>query len=1069
MLTGALIIGDSVKHSLKHLVYLRLGNIKYAMQTGDRFVRAQLSEELAVKLNSKTSSVLLLKGIGINTTEQKRINNIQVIGIDQKFWELSCINMTELNEDEVIISKNCAQRLNLQANNEFLLRVENINVIPVNAPFVAGNNPTVSLRLKVKAIAADEELGRFSLISNQNAPANIFISREFLARQIELKDMVNTILVSESEENNWDENKLNEILAETWKFKDAGLTIQELTKSQKYELRSTRIFLEDPITNAALNLEYPAERILTYLVNSIKNKTKETPYSFVSAVSPEIISSELAENEIVINDWMAKDLKADIGDSILLEYYIIGPLRTLEEESQKFVIKDILPLKLDPEQKALMPDFPGLSDAGSCRDWNAGIPINLDKIRDKDEKYWNTYRGTPKAFISINTGIKLWNNRFGKYTAFRFDKNKAEIKVLKNEILENLMPQDLNLVFLPVYEMGINSANNAVDFSGLFLSLSFFVIVSGILLTVLIYALNVQSRNEETGILAGLGFEKKQILKLQFIESFFIALLGGILGALAGIFYNYGLLLGLNTLWQDAVHTNMLNVYLNPNTLIIGALSGIFIALIAIYIISKRNLSQPIIGILRSYGLYSMKFDKRKNVINNLILFGGFIAAALIVIYSFINSIEENAGLLLSAGGMLLIALISSVNSFLHKKSTKLSGSSLNIMDLAIKNASRNKTRSIATIALLAIGTFSIIITGANRKTFQGTENQRNSGTGGFLYWIETTLPIIYDLNSDEGKNNYGILNEAALNNVDFLQFHRYNGNDASCLNLNQVQNPNILGIHPVEFDQKQSFSFTNLLKGIDKENPWLELSSDFGQNIIPAFADQTVITWGMKKKVGDTLYYLNESGKELKILLIGGLSSSVFQGNILIADSLFTKHFPSVGGSKIMLIDAPVSEKKVIAEALNTNFIDYGIDVNLASERLAEFNAVENTYLSVFMALGGLGVIIGTFGLGIVLLRNILERRHELGLLLATGFRKRQIFKLIFIENLFLLLSGIACGLIAALIGILPSILSPSFTIPSLFILLLVVLILISGIIWIYFPAKNAIKGELIAALRDE
>ncbi len=229
------------------------------------------------------------------------------------------------------------------------------------------------------------------------------------------------------------------------------------------------------------------------------------------------------------------------------------------------------------------------------------------------------------------------------------------------------------------------------------------------------------------------------------------------------------------------------------------------------------------------------------------------------------------------------------------------------------------------------------------------------------------------------------------------------------------------------------------------------------------------MITWGLKKSVGDTLIYLNEQGEKIKLVLIAGLNGSVFQGNILISDSLFSKHFPSVSGSKIMLIDADKRKEIEIAEALNTNLMDYGIQISKASDRLAEFYSVTNTYLSVFMALGGLGVLIGTIGLGIILLRNMLERKHELALLMAVGYKKIEIFKLIFIENLFLLVSGLLIGIVAAIIGILPSLLSPSFNIPGTFMFLLILAVIVNGLFWIYLPTRMAMKGILIKSLSAE
>lgn len=379
------------------------------------------------------------------------------------------------------------------------------------------------------------------------------------------------------------------------------------------------------------------------------------------------------------------------------------------------------------------------------------------------------------------------------------------------------------------------------------------------------------------------------------------------------------------------------------------------------------------------------------------------------------------------------------------------------------------KNRTIAAIALLSIGTFTVIITGANRKTFYGTENSPQSGTGGFLFWAESTVSVLNDLNSPEGKQKYGLTDEKDLQSIRFIQMLRLDGNDASCLNLNQVQQPAILGIAPQLFDQKNSFRFVTLDPSVSEQHPWLMLNTSLGPGIIPAYADLTVITWGLRKKVGDTLLYTDESGKLLKVKIMGGLDNSVFQGNILVSAELFRKYFPSVGGSKVMLVDGEFAKRSEISERLEYLFQDFGMVITPASERLAEFNSVTNTYLSVFMLLSGLGIIIGTIGLGIVLLRNLEERKREIAIYLALGFKHNYILKLILTENLFILMAGIGIGLIAATAGILPSFLSPAFQLPATFLLLILILIVLSGMAWIYFPVKAALQKNLVEALRKE
>lgn len=1063
VLTGALIVGDSVKYSLTNLVDKRLGNIEYSLVSGDRFVRSQLSSEISNDLNIPTASVLMLQGIAINSQNQKRINKVQVLGIDNNFWLLSDIDVPELQKDEVIISRNIADKLNLNTGDEILLRVKNVDVIPLNAPFTNIGNNNVALNLSIIDIADDDELGRFSFRSNQNAPYNIFINRDLLTEKLDLTGLANIIVANGN--NEVSETELNKSLKKCWTLKDAGLQINQFEGDRNFELISDRIFIDKSISDKISVLVPSNEKILTYFVNSIYTSKNETPYSFVTAASENFLGEKLTNEDAIINRWLAEDLHVKTGDSINIEYFVIGPLRTLDEKSERFIVKKIISTTDLLSDKSLMPAFPGLTDAGNCSDWDTGIPIDLKKIRDKDEQYWENFKGTPKTFISLEKGLEMWDNRFGNYTSIRFpnDNSKGE---LEHAILSAINPKDINLRFQNVRSDGVQAASNGIDFGELFLSLSFFVIAAAILLTVLIYSLNSESRMSEAGVLTALGFAKKQILVLRFFESAIPIIISATIGGLLGILYNKSMISSLNSIWNDAVHADMLEIYIYPGTIITGILIGIIISLLSIYLVTKIKLKKPIISIISDTPI---TFSIRKLTYNKIIAIIGLLVSIGIVIFSIFNSIENNSSLMLFAGFLFLIGCTSLLTIILNPGTKWIITlkETLNIYHLALINARRNMNRSIAVIALLAIGTFTIIITGANRLTFSGTENQRHSGTGGYSFWVENTIPILHNLNTLDGKKQHGLENEDILDEVSFVQFHNLPGDDASCLNLNQVQLPQIIGVTPNLFDSLKAFSFSKLLSKY--ESPWLELNKDYGPGIIPAIADQTVIQWGLLKSVGDTLTYTNEFGNEIRLLLIGGLVSSVFQGNILISDSVFMANFPSSSGSEIMLVDIHDDNANEVEDLLTQQLADYGIEINSTSERLAGFYSVTNTYLTIFMILGGLGVIIGTFGLGIVLMRNMLDRKHEIAILEALGFKKSQVFNLILTENLFLLIAGIVIGFLSAIIGILPSILSPAFHIPGSFLFILVLIVFISGLIWIYIPAKFIMKNQLIKNLREE
>ena len=234
VLTGALIIGDSVNFSLKKLVETRLSNVRYALVTGNRFVRSGLAYDLASNLKVPATPVLLLRGIAVNPDTKDRINSIQVIGIDSSFRKVAGNALFTLHPDEAIISENIAHKLHLKKDDEFLLRVENATIIPLNAPFVSEIKSSEGLRLKVKAIANDQNMGRFTLRNNQSAPFNVFVSREYLSNRLDLVNRINVILFSDNIQHSLEKDSLDKALEKEWQSEDAGLKIQEIKETGQY-------------------------------------------------------------------------------------------------------------------------------------------------------------------------------------------------------------------------------------------------------------------------------------------------------------------------------------------------------------------------------------------------------------------------------------------------------------------------------------------------------------------------------------------------------------------------------------------------------------------------------------------------------------------------------------------------------------------------------------------------------------------------------------------------------------------------------------------------------------------
>jgi putative ABC transport system permease protein len=370
-------------------------------------------------------------------------------------------------------------------------------------------------------------------------------------------------------------------------------------------------------------------------------------------------------------------------------------------------------------------------------------------------------------------------------------------------------------------------------------------------------------------------------------------------------------------------------------------------------------------------------------------------------------------------------------------------------------------------VILIAAGLFAVIITGINRLSISDKSMHPSGGTGGYLLWAETSIPVKEDLTSATGLKEFG-LDETPYNKMVFVEALRSQGDNASCLNLNHITSPPVLGINPASFIRKKAFSFASLIPGADKSNPWEILNRKEEDNTIYGVADQTVLEWGLKKKTGDTLKLRNESGQVLNIVIAGGLKSSLFQGYILTGEENFSKNFPSVSGYSVFLIDGEKDQSDLYTDVLNTRFENYGIDVQPARTRLATFFQVTNTYLSVFTILGGLGMILGVIGLGFVLRRNYNSRKREFALMMATGFSEKSLRKMILKEQVVMLITGIMTGLISSIVATLVSI-AHGPDIPWISLAIIISGIILTGLTSLFVSVRGIRQGPLVTSLRKE
>jgi hypothetical protein len=365
-------------------------------------------------------------------------------------------------------------------------------------------------------------------------------------------------------------------------------------------------------------------------------------------------------------------------------------------------------------------------------------------------------------------------------------------------------------------------------------------------------------------------------------------------------------------------------------------------------------------------------------------------------------------------------------------------------------------------IGFLATGIFMVFSTGLNRKEVTKNAEKASSGTGGFNYLLETSIPILTNPETPNGRMELDLPEEATI-----VPFQVRRGDDASCLNLNRILQPEIIACNPALFDRRSAFSFVSSSSELDPIHPWLSLEQTLEGGLLPAIADQGVIQWGMGKSVGDTLFYKDEEGRELRLKLIGGMAGSVLQGKVIISSENFSRAFPSISGSSLFLLDLPGKEQAM--KELKSSWHAYGPEVVTTRERLITFYSVESTYLHIFLLLGAIALLIGTLGLGILLYRITVEQLPEYALMSALGFHPSQLFRLLMIERWYIILVSVLVGILPALLSSLPSLTSPLYASLWVWPPAILILVILSGLAGSFVAIKMAFRHRLAATLKSE
>ena len=791
---------------------------------------------------------------------------------------------------------------------------------------------------------------------------------------------------------------------------------------------------------------------------------------------------------IWLNTWTADDLGAVPGDTVTLQYYLWQEAGALVTDTADFRVAGVLPMEGLAVDRDLAPEYPGITEATDLSDWDPPFPIDLGLVRPQDEDYWDEYRTASKGFIPLEDGQRLWGSRWGQVTSLRVvppdGVSEAAAADFRDALRSRLDPLAAGFVVYPARDLALEASAGVTDFGEYFTYFSFFLVVSALLLASLFFRLGVEQRLREIGALRALGFDERSVRRLFWAEAGALSLVGGLVGAAGAVGYAELIMWGLRTWWVDAVGTTLLVLHVSPLALAAGIGGGMIAAVVSIAwslrMVARATPRALIHGVLPSTGAVAPPGDgddeappsRAAAAARHAPAVLGLLGAVVLAV-TLAGAVGDTAGFF-GAGMLLLASLLTLSWSWLGRQAPVgvAAPSTWTVSRVGLRNTTARPGRSVLCITLIAFASFIIVAVDAFHLEGGGDAGDRSSGTGGYPLLAESLLPIVRDLGSEAEREELGVssFDDEIFADVSYARFRLRPGEDTSCLNLYQAKDPRVLAPEAA-FLPEGRFRFGATLAETDEEaaNPWLLLDRVFDDGAVPAIADATSLAYALHLSVGDDFVLNRESDNPVRLRIVAALSDSIFQRELLVGEAAFLRLFPEHDGYRFFLVDAPADRTAEATAALEDRLSDYGFDVTSTPERLAAFHRVNNTYLATFQTLGALGLLLGTLGLGAVLLRNVLERRRELALLRAVGYDTRHVSLMVLVENGLLLFGGLAIGTVCAVVAIAPAWIERGGQFPVVGLGGMLLAVAAAGLASSLAATAAAVRSPLLASLRSE
>ncbi len=1054
-ISGALGVGAAVEQGLLRLAISRLGRIDAAV-VGDDFFRAALADELAAAAEPGAALVpaIVIEAVVETAADGRgpsRATRAVVLACDDIATLGFAGNAPTLSGDAVAVNRPLAEALGVDAASPLVLRIAERSAAPSDTPLGRREMRSNGRRVAVATVLPEEGLGQFALEPAQVTRPLVVAPLALVRGLLDRGDVANAIFAVPRGPSNQRAGGLADSLrarvAPT--LADSGLVLAEAaSEPATVRLTSRRLILPDAVDRAAEAVLAPlgGQPSLVFLANAItttgSTPAATIPYSTILGVTDTALpvgslvdadGARLAPpgpDEIVIDQWVADDLAAQgrpvaVGDTLDVAYFLPETVHgRVEEARARLQVSGIVAMQGAAVDRTLVPEVEGVSDEDSIADWDPPFPFEASRVRttpphDEDDQFWKTYGTTPKAFVSLATARTLAGSRFGATTAWHVPRERVtDLGSLRGALAARLEPEQVGIKVVPLAAEARAAARGSTPFGPLFLALSSFVVVAGLVLEWLLFRLLVTARRREIGVLAAIGWPPRRLAMLLALVGLVAAVVGSFAGACLGPLWARAMLAALARAWTTSVAAGSQQAFGDgasaSRPLVAALVASLAVSVGALVWAAARAARARPLALLRGTAEIPGGNGHPRPWLPLTAAVG-----AVVIGWLGLNAGPERAvAMFFLSGAAALVAFVAAARAVLVAQRAvpvALLG------HLAWRSLCGQPSRVASVIAIVAVAEFLVVALSAFRLEPPPDPADRRSPTGGYAAIASFGTPVSADSAAD-------------LEGAEVACIRSSGGADASCTNLYAALRPTVLGVGP-GFVARGGFSFLAhrpLPSG--ETNPWtlLDPAPDV-DGPIPAILDQATAQWALKLGgLGARFTVPDDEGAAVEYEIVGLLAPGILQGFVIVGERSFEAAFPRRSGYDFALLDAArsASTDELAGQARDV-WADAGVTLEPTLDRLTRLSAVQNTFLAGFQTLGLLGLLLGTAGVAAVQAQGVLERIGQFGLLQAVGFAPGRVRALVMLESVLVVGAGLVAGALAGMVALMPALLSGRAALP--------------------------------------